>query len=380
MAGGMGHGVDAVEPLYVEVSTLLAPRLTGIGRFVARLVEALARQRPLRLVNTIEDRLAREMDLSAALPAGLEVAVTPAELPPADGDVGRWARRLLGRPRWRHNAELARRCSGLFTVWRPAARHFRHESCIFYDFTPLLLPWAHAKETLASFGQFFGKTAGLCDKAVAISQSTRADAAWLAAIPEQDVVVGYPGPSLCVRRHASEVPAARRENVILVVSTLEPRKNGRFLLNWFLNTRVVPPGTELWWAGPPGWLSRVETRSPRRGPGNRRVRFLGMVPDGRLCELYRQAALTIYPSLYEGFGFPVLDSLRHGTPVLCSCNSSLQEFAGPGVFYFDPADPATLDEAYQELRQAGPAAVDRPELASRFSWDRLAETVLELCA
>src|SRR5262249_26877817 len=78
-------------------------------------------------------------------------------------------------------------------------------------------------------------------------------------------------------------------------------------------------------------------------------RFLGMVPDARLCELYRRAAFTIYPSLYEGFGFPVLDALRHGTPVVSSFNSSLQEFAGPGGFYFDPCDPASLDAACREL-------------------------------
>jgi glycosyltransferase involved in cell wall biosynthesis len=373
-------GAAGTLPLYVEVSTLLTRRLTGIGRFVARLLEALARRTPLRLVNTVQGDLARAMHLSPVLPVGSEVAIPVSDLPPADGDVGGWARRLLGRPRRRHNAMLAGRSAGLFTQWRPPERHFRRELCVFYDFTPLLLPWAHTPDTVEKFGAFFGEICGQCDKAIAISRSTKADAAWLAALPDRDVVVGYPGPSLCVQRHASSVPVARRDNVILVVSTLEPRKNARFLLKWFLNTEVLAPGTELWWAGPSGWLSRLEGRVRRRGRNNRRIRFLGMVPDSRLCELYRQAALTVYPSLYEGFGFPVLDSLCHGTPVLCSFNSSLQEFTGRGVFYFDAAEPTSLDEAYRHLRDTALGSIDGEALGNHFSWDRLAETVLELCA
>src|SRR5207237_6361078 len=169
-------------------------------------------------------------------------------------------------------------------------------------------------------------------------------------------------------------------DVLLVVSTLEPRKNGPFLLHWFLNTRVLNDDTELWWVGPHGWL--LDQRSSQRqhqGRG-RTIRFLGVVSDGALCELYRQASFTVYPSLYEGFGFPVLDSLRHGAPVLSSFNSSLQEFAGPGVFYFDPCDPASLDEACRELLAQQPLTIQRNDLDERCSWDALARTVVSLAA
>ncbi len=101
--------------------------------------------------------------------------------------------------------------------------------------------------------------------------------------------------------------------------------------------------------------------------------------DSELCELYRQASFTIYPSLYEGFGFPVLDSLRHGTPVLCSFNSSLAEFAGPGVFYFDAGDPASLDSACRDLLASGLVEVARNDLDHGLSWDRLAHKIVTLC-
>ena len=141
---------------------------------------------------------------------------------------------------------------------------------------------------------------------------------------------------------------------------------------------------ELWWVGPNAWWASRELlknlKQRRRGRRGGRIRLLGKVSDRRLCALYQQAAFTIYPSLYEGFGLPVLDSLMHRTPVLCSYHSSLQELAGPGVFYFDPCDPATLDEACRELQAAGPVTIDPGSLRERFSWEKLAQTVMALCA
>jgi len=367
-------------PIYVEVSPLLTRHLTGIGRFAARLVEALARLRPVRLINTIQGEHARSMRLSRALLCGQEVEVRGCDLPPADSDVDRWVRQLFHRPHFRHDAEFAKRCAILYTMLRPAERHFRKELCLLHDFTSMIMPQAHVQETKDHFGRLFTRHAALCDKLVANSQSTKADARWLCAVEPDDVVVGYPGPTLCLHAHAHPEQVTRSENILLVVSTLEPRKNGKFLLDWFLKTKVLAPDAELWWAGPKGWLCDLSKRKTQSGAARRTVRFLGMVPDSRLCELYRRAAFTIYPSLYEGFGFPVLDGLRHGAPVLCSLNSSLQEFAGPGVFYFDPCDPSSLDLACRHLLDSWPILVDREDLDGRFSWDALARKVVALAA
>ena len=105
-----------------------------------------------------------------------------------------------------------------------------------------------------------------------------------------------------------------------------------------------------------------------------------MVSDAELCRLYREATFTVYPSLYEGFGFPVLDSLLHDAPVLASCNSSLAELESPGVFYFDPCDAATLDEAYLQMVASRPISIDHAALRQRFNWDTLARTMLSLAA
>lgn len=365
------------NPLYIEISPLLGSPLAGIGRFVARLIETLSRLTPLHLVNLAGDDLAASLKLSNALPYAREIRVTDNDLPAIGADLDLWVRRLLQCRHHNLDFQSAGQCPGLFTMLRPSERHFRREVCILYDFTPVILPRTHVPEIRNQFGRFFAETSRLCDKAVAISESTKADATWLCAIPKDDVIVSYPGPSLCVESHAFTGPVKRSNNLILVVSTLEPRKNGQFLLDWFSTTDMLPAETQLWWVGAKGWLSDLSGQD-RKLP-SRRVQFLGMVPDKRVCELYRQATFTIYPSLYEGFGFPMLDSLLHGAPVVSSFNSSLQEFAGDGVFYFDACDSISLDAACGELLARVPLRIDRNDLRDRFSWDGLAQTVMSLC-
>jgi glycosyltransferase involved in cell wall biosynthesis len=361
--------VQADPQIYVDVSPLQEKHLTGMGRFVARLVQALARVTPLGLLTAT---------------AGQYIPLPRGEAETYDLDPESWARGLLRRRRSPLRREVAQASAVVYTALRPPIRCFGREIGILYDFTTLILPGTHGEQSRQHFGVFFAKTAPFCDKLVAISQSTKHDARWLCAAAEEKVVVGYPGPSLCVDSHAYPSPVARRDNVILVVSALEPRKNAPFLLDWFAASAALDADMELWWAGPKVWwasrdlLNDLERR--RAGRRGARIRLLGKVSDRELCELYQQATFTIYPSLYEGFGLPVLDALLHGTPVVCGHHSSLQELAGPGVFFFDPCDPATLDDACRQLRASHPVAIDTASLRERFSWSKLAQTVKALCA
>jgi glycosyltransferase involved in cell wall biosynthesis len=370
---------QAELPVYVEVSALMGRHVTGIGRWVALLIEALLRIGPVRLIRTVHGDFARSMRMSNALRCGREIALPQGCMPAADDDLLAWTRRLFRRPCRPLNESLMQRCGVVYPFLRPAERRFRREFCVLRDYTPLLFPMFHVPETLDQFGKLFTHRAPLCDKLITDSESTRADSRWLTPFPPERVMVGAPGPSMCVRRHAWPQPVEQQEHLILIVSTLEPRKNGAFLLKWFLKTAMLPDDAELWWVGQEGWLFRASARTVGGSPRSRRIRFLGRVSDRRLCELYRQASVTIYPSLYEGFGFPVIDSLRHGTPVLCGYNSSLTEFAGPGVFYFDATDPASLDQAYHEFLASDSSPVVRTDLDERWNWDRMARTIASLC-
>jgi glycosyltransferase involved in cell wall biosynthesis len=367
------------DPLYVEATPLLYPELTGVGRLVARAIEALGERTSLRLFTAIEGDLVPKTYQSEIFPPGHEIVLAQGSLPPgADADLSAWARSLLkGRPR-RLDRDVSPRCAAFYGWLRPEQRHFRREVCFLHDFTISIQPWAHQRGTRRHFGRFYGQTIALCDAAIANSDSTRADASWLCALPNDRIVVSRPGPTLCVREHARRGQVGRRERQVLVVSTVEPRKNVQFTIDWFMNTELLGPGWELRWIGPQGWgdgLPAVGSRLEARG---RTVVLEGLVTDRRLCEAYREATFTLYPSLYEGFGFPVLESLLHGTPVMTSFHSSLQEFIGPGVFFFDPYDRGSVDLACQEMKAARPEPIQREDLLERCSWGSLAKTVLQL--
>lgn len=365
-------------PIYLEVFPLLVPKLTGIGRFSCRLVQALNRLAPLRLTTFLDPRTQLVHELNRDLMRGQQIELAIGEATESGANLSDWVAEVCLRPKQPYDEAAAGRHTGIYTWTRPSERRFGRELGIFYDFTPLIVPWSHTEGLREGFHRQV-TASSLCEKVLAISHCTKADAAWLSAVPERDIEVAYPGPSQCVEEHAHAGPVERRRNAMLIVGTREPRKNGDFLLDWFLNTRVLPDDFELWWAGPEGWLWDGP-QSAHDNPRYSRVKFLGMVSDAELCRLYREVTFTVYPSLYEGFGFPVLDSLLHNAPVLASYNSSLTELESPGVFYFDPCDATTLDEAYRQMVASQPIAIDHESLRQRFSWDLLARTVLSLAA
>jgi glycosyltransferase involved in cell wall biosynthesis len=117
----------------------------------------------------------------------------------------------------------------------------------------------------------------------------------------------------------------------------------------------------------------------RMAPG--RVRFLGRVDDARLSELYRTAAATIVPSFEEGFGFPVLESQRAGSAVVCSDIPVFRELAADSARYFDPRRPDQLAEAVASIHEAATSrrlAEAGVLNARRFTWSRCAELTVQI--
>ena len=350
----------ASEPwtIFVDVSPLADRHLTGIGRYTARLALALAARGPTRFFSGA---------LEVLPPGGLGWS--------QDQDLSRWGRRLWRG--WRRTLRnLPARSLGLYCYLRPEHRTFPVEASVLYDFTPLIVPRTHTETTREELQGFIAKTLPASDFALAISRSTKADASWLSDFDPDRIVVAGSGPSLCVGRHQHGAAVSRRPEVGLVVSTLEPRKNPFFLLDWFRETDALPPEAELWWVGPLGWLTSRRRLRQYQSARRRPIRFLGVVPDRELCRLYRTAGWSAYPSLYEGFGLPVLDALRHGTPVLTGRHSALMELDHPGVAFFDPFDPSTVDDAWRGLFGDGPPKLTAPEALDRlYSWDAVAKAV-----
>jgi glycosyltransferase involved in cell wall biosynthesis len=169
---------------------------------------------------------------------------------------------------------------------------------------------------------------------------------------------------------------------VLAVSTLQPRKNYVRLLQAF--ARLDDPDLRLVFAGGKGWLFDEIFATVRTLKLDERVVFAGFVDDADLPSLYSAARVLAYPSLYEGFGLPMLEAMACGTPVVASTASSLPEVAGQAALLVDPYDVDALTHA---LDLAHNDANTRNRLirlgrlrATQFRWDESARQLVQLYA
>jgi len=162
---------------------------------------------------------------------------------------------------------------------------------------------------------------------------------------------------------------------ILFVSTIEPRKNLPRLLDAYEGLPAsVREEYDLVIAGPRGWSS--ENTMLRLSLAGQSVRYLGYVPEEYLPSLTAGASVFAYPSLYEGFGFPIAQAMATGTPVITSNVSSLPEVAAGAALLVDPLSTTELRDALQRVLTstslADQLATKGRERAKHFSWDRCA--------
>jgi glycosyltransferase involved in cell wall biosynthesis len=205
------------------------------------------------------------------------------------------------------------------------------------------------------------RVAGAAHRLIAVSEFTKAETIELLGVAEERVRVVPNGIDAAFGPYGR----AAEGDYVLAVGTLEPRKN---LARLAEGTRRL--GVELCVVGARGW-GRVDL-----GPG---VRLLGFATDERLAELYRGAACLAYPSLYEGFGIPILEAMACGTPVVTSAGGATEETAGGAAVLVDPLDPgsiaAGIDEARSSREELRPLGLER---ASRFSWEAAAQQTAEV--
>ena len=226
---------------------------------------------------------------------------------------------------------------------------------------------------------------------LADSQATRADLVARYGTPPEKITVAYPGrdEALAPARDPAAVEAVKARYGIdgryfLYLGTLQPRKNLSRLIAAFGRLRS---DAVLVLAGKRGWLYQDLFAQVRRLGLEGRVHFPGYVPDDDKAILLSAALAFVFPSLYEGFGLPVLEAQACGCPVVASATSSLPEVAGDAALLVDPTDVEGIAVALERVA-ADPALratlIERGfSNVRRFSWDACARTVLgaiEQCA
>lgn len=224
---------------------------------------------------------------------------------------------------------------------------------------------------------------GVADHIIAVSQSTKQDLISLYDIPANRITVIHSGveqPSHDARgkdrlRVITKYNLPRR--FILFLGTIEPRKNVASIIAAFTAIKDSIDH-DLVIAGVDGWLTKPVTEAIAASTARDRIRKIGFVDPADKQALMATADLFVYPSFYEGFGFPPLEALLAGTPVITAHNSSLPEIVGKWSCLVNPYDPAELALVIlEQLKQ--PFVVSesaKREICGHYSWELAARATI----
>jgi len=364
-------------------------------------------------------------------PKPLRIAVDCSLLSGSNGGLGRYLRALLPRMMasagsdidWYLYARSATACAGLPPAARLRQDHlpehpgrilspalslpfwsWRDRPDVFWapaHRLPLWLPattagvvtihdlaWDQVPETLR-------RSTRLLDRALMARSVARAERIIaVSGATANDVAAHWPGTQARTRviHNAAEAlpppgaltdiaPALQEKHYLLFVGTPEPRKNLPRLLEGYAEaSRTQADFPPLVIAGGHGWggenLQALIARHQLAG----RVHLLGPVSDTKLATLYTNALCLVMPSLYEGFGLPIVEALQYGLPVVTSATSSMPEVAGPAGLLVDPLAPSSIADGLQRIVQDLPLRNKLAEAASSqaslYCWDRAAEETL----
>jgi glycosyltransferase involved in cell wall biosynthesis len=349
----------------------LAQGLSGVGYYTARLLGGLAE----RIGENGLSELAVVANRPVTLPASPGVRLQP-------------SRPLPVRAAWMElSVPAALREAGAhvahFTNYTAPLRLDLPYLVTVHDMSLALLPWCYTWKMRLIVPRVLPRVARRARLVLAPSEATRRDIVRLLRIdPARVRVIPHAAPR---GFEPEDGPAdAGGPPYFLFVGNLEPRKNLARALRAFARVAPSLPDHRFVVAGAPGWKYEDVLREAARPELAGRVDLRGYVAEDGLPALYRNAAAFVYPSLYEGFGMPVIEAMACGTPVLTSNVAALPELAEGAAVLVDPLDEDAIAGALHalgtdaglraRLRAAGRAR------AAEYSWERTCQQTLEAYA
>ena len=372
--------------LYYDISPLVERQWTGIPVVAAGLAGALLARLPDRLRFFLGLSLINRGIVSDALRrnSGLYLKREIAS--------GRARAGLLPMLGGAQSQAPAGPSIGLFPSVKPIRRAFDLECSVFHDLSTLVLPYFHIKGNVDHHMEAMMADIASDDLVVAVSAASRDDLSAYLGVDAGRMVVAHNGvawPDGFAVQAANALAPAGAEPYLLILGTREPRKNVSLVFDMLEQAPELLDSHRFVFAGKMGWLEEQHTLprglEPARASG--RILFTGFVGDYTKYLLLAGAEATLYPSVFEGFGLPVLESLSAGTPCVASWSSSIPEVGGPShgravCSYFDPLSATDMHRALLEMlarrRAQGPKlqAACRAH-AARFSWDAALLAILD---
>jgi glycosyltransferase involved in cell wall biosynthesis len=360
----------------IDVTACWRPQRVGMLTLAVELSRAL-----------VADRGEDEFTLlcSRERPASLEDLDCEAVLSP-------YRHEIALKTRWLPSVEAELGCDAiLYPYWpspprrrpnAPPAAVFVHD--LAFKVRPREVPW----QQRAYFGALLPRSLRSSAAVLVPSEATRRDLIDKYRIDGLESKVAIVPEGVTPDVTPAPLPPGLDPGFILAVGTIEPRKNYPRLIAAYgrLRRQSVPimigdrPGVpDLVIAGRPGWAYGNTLERIKGEPG---VRHLGHVDDATLAGLYRSAAVLAFPSLYEGFGLPLLEAMAHGLPAVVGKAGALPELGDGAVVLVDPEDVASIAEGLERLladasmrETLGAAGRLR---AADFTWERAAAATREV--
>jgi glycosyltransferase involved in cell wall biosynthesis len=356
--------------------TTLTPGRTGVGYYTEHLLQHLAQE-----VKGTGDELVvvsnQPIDTAQPLPRHVRVHADhrfPLRIV--------WMQMMAGRVLDHIRADVAHFTNGMLPLGTGAAR-----VVTIHDMSLRLFPRCHPLRRLVINRPLLGVAARVADAIVTVSHSASHDLRRLHGIPAERVTVVHeaagPGFHPIVDRSRLERIRVRYglpDRFVLYVGAIEPRKNLTRLMDAFAAARARGMTHELVCVGPYGWSSRALYDHIDRIGLRRLVHFTGYVPVEDLPVIYNLGELFVFPSLYEGFGLPVVEAMACGTPVITANSSSLNEIANLAAVTVDPHSTEALTDALVRVSRDADLRADLSvrglARAAEFSWTRAAREML----
>ena len=243
------------------------------------------------------------------------------------------------------------------------------------DLSYIHFPQLFRKKDLYKLANWTKYSATNAQRIFTISLASKNDIIREYKLPSYKVVVTYHGV-----KQVSSKSNMDKKNYILFVGTLQPRKNIVRLIEAF--SKLKNKSVDLLIVGKKGWLYEEILKAPEKFQVNDRVNFMDFVKDEDMPSLYKNAVCLVLPSLYEGFGLPVLEAMKYGCPVILSNVSSLPEAGGDAALYFNPESSADIAAKINKVisdRNLREQMIKKGyEQVKKFSWEKTAKETLRV--
>jgi glycosyltransferase involved in cell wall biosynthesis len=354
---------------------------TGIARYTIELANALLSFRP-----DIEPILLRPFEGTVPGIGPLEeIRLRTARLLPGLMSLGPIELGLVAR---KHGLNIIHDPAGVAPFAMTRGLGNCRTMTTIHDMVPFLFPETHLRLTNVLFHRYLPITLRFADRIVTVSDSSASDIARYYPRHASKVTRIHGG----VSKHFHPRPAPEVERVArhyglpqtyaLAVGAVQPRKNLSSLLTAFATARTAGYDGGLVLVGPKAWRSGSILRQVSELQLSDSTMFTGHVDDSDLPAVYSGADCFVFPSLYEGFGLPLLEAMACGTPVIASNVASIPEVAGDAAMLVDPLDTEGIASAFLRLRddtQLRASMIQKGTArARRFSWETAAYEHAEL--